>query len=194
MKNKIDRTDLKIIMRLQENGRTTLAQLAKENNMTIMGVKKRLRKLIDGDIIKISALINPTKLDLILTAVYLEVENNTARKNILNKFKNCPRIIKIFEMVGGFNLLILKFAENKETLESECSQDCALQSQPGIRRSETHLISNVQYTPYFNLILKNIGKKQEITPCGVNCQECVKYEENKCLGCPSTKYYRREVI
>ena len=60
--NKLDNIDKKIIEQLQVDGRTTLQDLAKTIGFTSMGTKKRLERLIKKDIIKVSALINPSAL------------------------------------------------------------------------------------------------------------------------------------
>ena len=62
--NKLDNIDKKIIEQLQVDGRTTLQDLAKTIGFTSMGTKKRLERLIKKDIIKVSALINPSALKL----------------------------------------------------------------------------------------------------------------------------------
>jgi Lrp/AsnC family transcriptional regulator for asnA, asnC and gidA len=55
----LDEIDRKIISKLQQDGRTTLQDLAKTIGYTSMGTKKRLEKLLKNDTIKVLALINP---------------------------------------------------------------------------------------------------------------------------------------
>ena len=93
-----------------------------------MGTKKRLEKLVKNGTIKISALLNPTALGLHPAIVMLEMENAEAMQNLLDRFKDCPRVIQIFKTVGGFNLIALVFAENSETLESISMEKCSMRS------------------------------------------------------------------
>jgi Lrp/AsnC family transcriptional regulator, leucine-responsive regulatory protein len=71
----LDDIDKKIIKQLQADGRTTLQDLAKTIGFTSMGTKKRLEKLIKKDIIKVTALIDPSALKLHPAIVMLEMES-----------------------------------------------------------------------------------------------------------------------
>jgi DNA-binding Lrp family transcriptional regulator len=130
----LDDIDKKIIEQLQSDGRTTLQDLAKVVGFTSMGTKKRLEKLIRKDIIKVTALINPNALKLYPAIVMLEMESAEAMQDLLNRFKECPRVIQIFKTVGGYNLIALVVAETQETLESISMEKCSLRCSKGIRR------------------------------------------------------------
>jgi len=41
-----------------------------------------------------------------------------AMQKLLERFKDCPRVINIFKTIGGYNLIALVLAENQDTLES----------------------------------------------------------------------------
>lgn len=56
--NDLDEVDQKIILQLQLDGRTTYKELSRIIGYTSMGVKKRVEKLLEQDIIKVSALLN----------------------------------------------------------------------------------------------------------------------------------------
>jgi len=114
----MDDVDKKIIAQLQADGRTSLEDLSKTNSFTSMGTKKRLEKLIENGVIKISALVNPSALGLHPAFVMLEMESAEAMQNVLDRFEECPRIVQIFKTIGGFNLIALIVAETRETLES----------------------------------------------------------------------------
>jgi len=70
----LDDIDRKIISQLQLDGRTTFEELGKIVGYTSMGVKKRLKNLLEQDIIKVSALINLEPLKLYAAIVLLEME------------------------------------------------------------------------------------------------------------------------
>ena len=186
----MDDIDRKIVAQLQTDGRTTLQELASIIGFTSMGTKKRLEKLVKNNTIKISALINPATLGLHPAIVMLEMENAQAMQNLLDRFKDCPRVIQIFKTVGGYNLIALVFAENSETLESISMEKCSLRSGPGIRRSEFYPISDTYFSPYLQ-IRENLAHKGAVnTPCSVDCNPCIRYEQKKCVGCPTTNKYQ----
>ena len=186
----LDAIDKKIISQLQVDGRTTLRELSKSIGFTSMGTKKRLEKLVDKGTLKVSALINPSALNLHPAIVMLEMESSQAMQKLLDRFKDCPRVIQIFKTIGGYNLIALVVAENRDTLESISIEKCSLRSGQGIRRSEFYPISETFYSPFLP-IRENLAHKDGTTPpCNVDCAPCNRYELQKCVGCPTTSYYK----
>ncbi|RLI83094.1 Lrp/AsnC family transcriptional regulator [Archaeoglobales archaeon] len=183
----MDKKDRKIISILQKNGKATLTEIAEEIGMSAMGVKKRLNKLERGEI-KLTALLNVEKLKIITAIIAAEVESAEALEKLLKRFESCPRIIKFFVTTGSYNLFALIFTEDYHTLESISLEKCSLRSQPGIRRFEIYPIREIHYDSYLDIKVVP-DKNREIAPCGVFCGDCKRYEANKCLGCPATKFY-----
>ncbi len=68
-------------------------------------------------------------------------------------------------------------------------QQRSIRAQKGIRRSEA-IIGEVPAVPKYLPIRVIPNKESEIAPCGIHCGRCLRYENEKCLGCPATKYYR----
>jgi len=186
----LDDIDKKIIEQLQSDGRTTLQDLAKVVGFTSMGTKKRLEKLIKKDTIKVTALINPNALKLHPAIVMLEMESAEAMQDLLNRFKECPRVIQIFKTVGGYNLIALVVAETQETLESISMEKCSLRCSKGIRRSEFYPISGTYFSPFLQIRENLAHKEKKVTPCNVECDPCNRYETQKCVGCPTTSHYK----
>ena len=186
----MDEIDKKIVTQLQINGRTTLQDLAKSIGYTSMGTKKRLEKLITKGTIKVSALINPSALKLHPAIVMLEMESAEAMQDILNRFEECPRVIQLFKTMGGFNLIALVVAETPETLESISMEKCSLRCSKGIRRSEFYPVSDTYFSPFLQIRENLAHKERKVTPCNVECDPCNRYETQKCVGCPTTTYYK----
>lgn len=186
----MDDVDRKIISQLQLNGRTTLEKLGKATGLTSMGVKKRVDKLVEKDILKISALINGEKLNLHAAVVLIEIESSNAMRRLLERFKDCPRVVNIFTTLGGFNLIAIVVAEDRDTLESISVEKCSLRSSEGIRRSEFYPMGNIYYSQYLPIREYLAHKKRTTTPCSVDCRPCNRYKTEKCVGCPATTYYR----
>jgi DNA-binding Lrp family transcriptional regulator len=188
--NSLDEIDKKMIAQLQIDGRTTLQDLAKVIGFTSMGAKKRLEKLIEKGTVKVSALINPNTLKLHPAIVMLEMESAEAMQKLLDRFKDCPRVIHIFKTIGGYNLIALVVAETQETLESISMEKCSLRCSEGIRRSEFYPISDTYFSPFLHIRENLAHKERTVTPCNVNCDPCNRYETQKCVGCPTTSYYK----
>jgi DNA-binding Lrp family transcriptional regulator len=186
----LDEVDRKIISQLQIDGRATLEEIAKNVGYTSMGVRKRLQKLVDQNAIKVSALLNPASFKLSPAIVMLEMESADAMQNLIDRFKNCPRVVHIFRTIGGYNLIALVVAEDQNTLESISMEKCSLRSGGGIRRSEFYPIGDVHFAPFLPVREHLTHKGRTAAPCNVDCRPCTRYKEEKCVGCPTTSHYR----
>ncbi|MGQ9514507.1 MAG: Lrp/AsnC family transcriptional regulator [Thermoproteota archaeon] len=186
----MDEIDRKIISQLLVNGRTTFENLSKETGLTGVGVKKRVKKMIDREIIKVSALLNIEKLGISAAMVLLEIESAEAMREIFQRFKDCPRVVQIFSTLGGYNIIALVVAENRETLESISLEKCSLRSAQSIRRSEFYPIGRIQYEPFLRVRENLTHRGRTISPCNVDCRTCESFRDKRCVGCPSTHYYR----
>jgi DNA-binding Lrp family transcriptional regulator len=154
-----------------------------------MGTKKRVQKLLDQGAIKVSALLNPAQLKLLPAIVMLEMESAEAMQNLIDRFKDCPRVIHIFKTMGGYNLIAFVVAEDQDTLESISMEKCSLRSNAGIRRSEFYPVSDTYFSPFLQIRENLAHKEKKVTPCNVECDPCNRYETQKCVGCPATSYY-----
>ena len=186
----MDDVDRKIISQLQVDARTTLEELAKITGFTSMGVKKRLKKLSDAGAIKNQALMNPAAFGLIPAMILLEMKDAEAMQDLLNRFRDCPRVVHIFKTIGGYNLIALVIAENQDTLDSISVEKCSLRSSAGIRRSEFYPISDNEFSQFLQIREYLTHKGKNKAPCNVDCGTCARYEAKKCVGCPTTVHYR----
>jgi len=185
----MDDIDRKIICQLQANARTTLQDLAQLTGFTSMGIKKRLKKLVDTGAIKNQALINPKAFGLIPAMILLEMKDAEAMREILKRFKECPRVVHFFKTIGGYNLIALVIAENQDTLDSISVEKCSLRSSPGIRRSEFYPISDSEFSQFLQIREYLTHKGKDEAPCKVDCCTCGRYQTKKCVGCPTTVHY-----
>lgn len=186
----LDDVDRSIISELQLDGRKSLEELAKKVGYTSMGVRRRLQKLIQKGAIRVSAAINPFFYKLFPAMVLLEMESGEAIKNLLERFKDCPRVVQIFKTIGGYNLIALVVAEDLDTLESISIEKCSLRTGAGIRRSEFYPIGGIHFSPYLQIREHLTHKNMRNAPCDVDCKSCTRFAEGKCVGCPATIHYR----
>ena len=155
-----------------------------------MGTKKRVDKLVEKEIIDVSAMVNIERLGLHAALVLIEMEGAEGVQRLLDRFKECPRVVNIFTTLGGYNIIALVVAENRETLNSISVEKCSLRSGEGIRRSEFYPIGTIHYSPFLPVREHLAQKERSITPCGVDCRPCNRYKTEKCVGCPATGHYR----
>jgi len=186
----MDEIDRKIISKLLEDGRTSYRELGETIGYTIMGAKRRVEKMLSEGLIQILAGINIEKLRLHAALILLEFESWEALNKCIEKFKECPRILNMFTLFAGYNLAVLAIAEDKDTLESESLEKCSLRCNEGIRRTEFYPIGTILFSPFMRIRMNLVTKDKELSPCNVKCSSCERYKMNRCVGCPSTKYYR----
>jgi len=186
----MDDIDKKIVSKLLRDGRASYRELGEAVGYTIMGAKRRIEKMRSNGLIEISAGINIDALNLHAALILLELESQEALSKCLERFKECPRIVKFFTLLAGYNLAALIIAESRETLESESMENCSLRCMPGVRRTEFYPIGSIHYSSFLKVRLDLATKDKEVAPCHVDCKSCGRYETNRCFGCPATKYYR----
>jgi len=128
---KLDDVDKQIISILRKNGRRSYKKIGDDIGYSLMGTKRRFLKLVDEEIIKVTANVNINKLGYKLALTLLEVENQTQLNKILEKFKKCPRAVMVFTMLAGYNLAVITVAEDQKTLESESCKTLRVLSNRG---------------------------------------------------------------
>jgi len=186
----LDDVDWKIIRLLHQDGRKTFKELGKAIGFTGLGAQKRVNRLLEQGVLRISALVNTQVLNYCLAMILLEMKSAEAMRKTMDRYRECPRVINFFTTMGGFNLIVLVMAEDQGTLESESMERCALRSGEGIRRSEFYPIGKThhsQFLPLGSLIPSEDG---DLTPCGVDCRSCPSFKDQKCVGCPSVSHYK----
>ncbi len=184
----LDDKDKEILQLLQKDGRMSLSEIGEKIGMSHVAVRKRMKKLQE-EVLQINPALNFEKLGYRLTLISIEAKDDEVRNELIEIFRECPRTIFLLKITGEYNLLAIMLAENQNVQESQTGQ-CAIRTHPGIRRSEINIgevpikPKNIQYAPPL--------KNKKTAPCGEICDQCQRYQEEKCLGCPSTKYYREE--
>jgi DNA-binding Lrp family transcriptional regulator len=165
----IDQIDKKIISELLKDGRASYKKMGDIVGYTIMGVKRRVEKMLSEGLIDVSAGISVDVLNFHTGLILLEIESREALSRCLERFKECPRILNMFTLLAGYNLAVLTVAEDRETLESESIERCSLRSMPGVRRTEFYPIGSIHYSPFLRMRLNLATRDREVAPCGVKC-------------------------
>lgn len=185
----MDDTDKKLVSILQENGRTSLSEIGKELGMSHVAVSKRLDKLVQSELVKITAGVNAEYLDAKLLFMGLETEDMEVAERIQEKYMDCPRLLMFAPVTGRYNVFAVMVAEDTWSLESIIGT-CSMRTEPGVRRSESWF-GNAPIAPKYlqvNLAPGSLGGS--ISPCGRDCATCKRFKADKCVGCPPTEVYK----
>jgi len=110
---KIDKTDIDIIQILEKNGRTPNNEIANQLGLSEGTIRNRIKKLTDGNYLKIKGLTNPNEVtdkQLIFILVKLEITKNW--KDIARKVSELSDVKSVSMIAGRFDLIIEIFIEH----------------------------------------------------------------------------------
>lgn len=110
MSNALDDIDKKVLNLLQDNGRITNAQLAKEVGISPPPMLDRVRKLEkNGYIQKYVALVDPKKLDrgtMAFVSVSLRLHQKDAIQEFVNEIQKIPEVLECHHITGEEDYLL----------------------------------------------------------------------------------------
>jgi DNA-binding Lrp family transcriptional regulator len=101
----IDEIDQTIIEELEKNGRLNYAELARKLGISLATVSRRVSRLKKEDIIKITAIHNPSKLGYLANA-YIVLRADLNKVNaICGELEAYPEVHLIMTLMSGFEIL-----------------------------------------------------------------------------------------
>lgn len=123
----IDNIDLHILNIIQNNGRISNAQLARQLQMAPSGVLERVRKLEKKGILEgYEVRLNPAKLGLTITAfIHILTSDNVGSTTVGKKLAEIPEVLEVHWIAGDYNYLVktkLKEASDLRELLKKCGQ------------------------------------------------------------------------
>ncbi|MFX1520419.1 MAG: Lrp/AsnC family transcriptional regulator [Promethearchaeota archaeon] len=184
---KLDDIDRQIINLLGNDARISLSEIGRELNLSHVTIRNRLINLFNNNFVKTQVLVNILKLNIEVVHLLIQTEGATSTRELIDRYKNCPRIIQISTILGQFDLIVTVFAEDKSQLETVL-RACILRTSQGIRNSSILTVGRLVSPPYFPI--KFIKPCESETPCGLKCSDCREYKLENCLGCPATSTYK----
>ncbi len=122
MRERLDKTDLKIIRLLQNDGRMASSEIAKTIKAPEATIRYRLKKLIDKEYIQIVAAANPIKLGFgIVACISIEAEIRQVDQ-VINQLEKIERVSYIAQMTSDPNIEIETYIETINELHELLSQ------------------------------------------------------------------------
>jgi len=137
----IDEIDRQIIHILQEDGRASNVEVARQIGVTEGTIRKRLERLLENDIVRVTALLDPPKIGYAIhTFIGLKVDLS-ALDSIVERLNSMPEVRCINLVTGEFDLIIQAlFPDNSDLLRFLAND---LGSIEGIRSTSTNHIMQV---------------------------------------------------
>jgi len=135
----IDEIDLKIVNLLIEDGRKPAAQIARRiGDVSERAVRYRIERMIEEDVIRLSAVVRPEALGLPIRAdVWLEVESDRIRE-VAQKMAEYENVSYVACSIGENDVSIQVVA--KDTGEVYRFVTETVRKVPGVRRTTTSIV------------------------------------------------------
>jgi len=142
MDTPIDRTDRKILKRLQSNGRLTNAELAAAVNISPATCHRRTQRLFDqGVITNVRAEIDPNQVDrgaLVLVGVVLDRSTPESFASFEEAIKTLPFILDCHLVAGDFDYFLkIRVRDMADFNKLHGDKLIAL---PGVRQTRTFFV------------------------------------------------------
>ncbi len=183
---KLDQTGIALLGR---NGKVNLTQLGKQVSLSHSSVRDRLIKLEKTKTLHIRGLVNPNQLNLITAIILIESASEMGRIRILETYSKCPRVIYAASVLGHYDIVAFVYAEDRDLLEVLLSS-CFLRKTSDIRRSSVLIVGSELQPLFLPIDIPVKEENNETSLCGLNCEDCVKFQQQICIGCPQTSTYR----
>jgi len=111
--------------------------MAKEIGLTPVGIKNRIERLIEKEILKIQGLLNTEKFYSVSATIGIDADPDTVSK-LIKKFESCPlvhNLVKVF--AGHHNLIADVIAPNQKRITDLVEKQ--IRSEPKIRYLEVDI-------------------------------------------------------
>ena len=148
----IDNRDIQILELLQNDGRSTVSDIAKEVDLSVPAAGERIKKLSEKGIIdKFVAVLNHKKTGLDLTAfVFIVSEHSDHYDQFIKKTNECKSVMECHSITGGGSHMLKIRAKNSQGLEDLLYE---IQNWPGVSRTQSNVVlSSYKETTNIDLI------------------------------------------
>ncbi len=147
----LDDLDIKILRKLQENGRTKRNELAEIAGLSIPSLSERLRKLEESQIIE--GYYTKLKRHVfgydIMAFIVVIMDSSKSYEKLTEHVKKTPEILECYSVLGEGSHILKALAKNTEELEKLLGK---IQSWPGVARTVTSFVlSTIKETTSLNI-------------------------------------------
>lgn len=137
--HEIDKNDVKIVNLLLENGRMTASEIARRlGDISERAVRYRIERMIDEEILQISAVVRPDAFGLTIKAdVLMEVESDRIRE-VAQKMAGYENVTYAACAIGETDVSIQVVARSTDEIYRFVTEVAG--KVPGVRRTTTSIV------------------------------------------------------
>lgn len=140
----LDETDRQIIGLLQQDGRASNVDVARQLGIAEATVRKRLERLLGSGFIRITAVVNPATLGL-TTQLFVGIEAELSKmEDVAARLAGIPEVYSVRLVTGTYDVIVEAFLPSGDQLLSFLVDKVA--TIPGVKRTETcHVLKAVRW-------------------------------------------------
>jgi len=142
----LDEIDRAIVAHLQYDGRMPFTNIAAEVGISEGSVRRRVKRLVDGEVLQIVGIVEPQYLDWQAAAMIGVTVQAGQVDAVADQIAHFPEVSYLFMASGGFDLFVEVYCRDREHLVSFLSE--RLQQVPGVERTETFMILKLYKLSY----------------------------------------------
>lgn len=142
----LDEIDRAIVAHLQYDGRMPFTNIATEVGISEGSVRRRVKRLLDSEVLQIVGIVEPQYLDWQAAAMIGVTVQAGQVDAVADQIAPFPEVSYLFMASGGFDLFVEVYCRDREHLVSFLSE--RLQQVPGVERTETFMILKLYKLSY----------------------------------------------
>jgi Lrp/AsnC family transcriptional regulator, regulator for asnA, asnC and gidA len=139
---RFDETDLAIIAILQSDGRASFSAIARELELPESTIRIRTRKILDSELISITATGNPLKLGIPIDALCLVQIDATQASSVAETLSAMPEVRYVGVTLGGATIILESLHQNAQDFHRFLSSKLAAVS--GVKEVTTYQIVEIR--------------------------------------------------
>lgn len=132
----LDEVDRSIIAKLQEDGRLSYTTLAKAIGLSEAGVRQRVKRLRDAQVMDIVAVTDPIKMGFRMMAL-IGIRLNGDLSSAADTLSSIPEVEYVVVTAGSYDLLVEVVCEDEQHFLSLMSE--RIRTLPGIVQTESFI-------------------------------------------------------
>jgi Lrp/AsnC family transcriptional regulator for asnA, asnC and gidA len=144
-----DSVDEQLVRLLGQNARQNSETLAKKLKVSSATVRRRLRKLLHSDSLRIVGVVDPNKFGLPLGAMIALDVTHEKLESVLDMLAKRPEIRWVSTTTGRFDILALGWFHSTDCLSNFITKELA--QLEGLKDSETFICLDVKKRRYVSL-------------------------------------------
>lgn len=135
MPKALDQIDCQIVAMLQNDGRTATVEIARELGLAEGTVRKRIERLLDAEVMRVTAVVDPSSVDR-GTRIVIGVEANLPQaKQVAEQLAAMPEVYAVSLVTGTYDVLVEVVLSSPDELLPFLMDKVAVM--PGVKRTET---------------------------------------------------------